>query len=87
MSKKPRDLTKIFGKFSGQPLKDPDRMATDMDGVLVAMEKAAKKNGLELRVIFPGKNADFGHNPKRATIFATQDDKGKFHVGNKFTIG
>jgi len=85
---KPRDLTAIFGKFSGQPLKDPDRMATDMDGVLVAMEKAARKNGLELRVVFPDKPADFGHNPNRATVFAEQDAKtGKYTVGKKFTIG
>lgn len=84
----PPNLKAIFGKFSGQPLKDPDRLATDMDSVLVNMQNAAKKNGLELRVVFPDKPADFGHNPNRATIFVEQDPKtGKYTVGKKFTIG
>lgn len=83
----PKDLKAIFGRFAGQPLKDPDRMTADIDDVYAQMEQAAQANGFQLRVIFPGKPADFGHNPNRATVFAEVDKNGRFRVGNKFTIG
>lgn len=83
----PHNLKAIFGKFTGQPLKDPNRLTCDVDGVLAEMASTAQKNGLELRVLFPGKMEDFGHNPNRANVTVEQDAGGKLRVGNKFSIG
>jgi len=87
MSKPKPNLTAIFGKYVGQTLKDPDRITCDMDSVLLAMQADATKNGLELRVLFPGKMADFGNNSNRANVFVEQDAGGKLRVANKFNFG
>lgn len=84
---KPRNLKAIFGKFSGQPLKNPDRMTCDVDGVLSELADTARKNGLELRVLFPGKMHDFGANPNRVNIPVEKDSAGKLRVGKNFSIG
>ena len=87
MSKPKPNLTAIFGKYVGQTLKNPDRITCDMDTVLMGMEADATKNGLELRVLFPGKLADFGNNPNRANVIVEQDSGGKLRVANKFNLG
>lgn len=50
-----QSLKQIFGKFSGQPLLNPDRLTCDVDPVVEAIREEAAQHGLEVLVEFPGK--------------------------------
>jgi hypothetical protein len=62
-----------------------------MDTVLMAMQADADKNGFELRVLFPGKTADYSYDkmllPNRANVLVEQGSDGKLRVTNKFSLG
>ena len=85
--KKTPDLKKIFGKFAGKELRDPNRLTTDIDSVLAQMETAAQKNGLKLRVWFPGTIGTMELRSDRVNAHVDQGADGKFRVSNKFEIG
>ncbi len=81
------DLKKIFGKFAGKELKDPNRTTRDCDDVLDSMKAAAKKNGLHLRMWFPGTIGTMELRLDRVNAHVKQGKDGKFRVSNRFEIG
>lgn len=80
-------LSKIFGKFAGQALLDPNRLTCNMDPVLMEMDTEARKNGLQLRFLFPGAGATDDMQLNRVNAFAEKNAKGGWQVANKFYIG
>jgi hypothetical protein len=81
------NLKEIFGKFAGQELRDPRRLTCDMDPVLMDMDAAARKNGLQLRFLFPGGGATDDYNTKRVNAYAEKNPRGGWRVADKFDLG
>ncbi len=81
------DLTAIFGKFAGQPLKDPRRLTADIDTVAEQMRDTAKQHGLTLRLKFPGMMHTQDAKPNRVNADVERDAAGKFSVKGNFRIG
>ncbi|WP_435641438.1 hypothetical protein [Micavibrio aeruginosavorus] len=81
------DLSKIFGQFAGQTLKNPQRMTCDMDDVLTNMQDVAAQNGLTLRVKWEGRMHDQMHNPNRVNVNVETGADGKIRITPDFQIG
>ncbi|TAL38955.1 MAG: hypothetical protein EPN97_03185 [Alphaproteobacteria bacterium] len=95
-----RDVSHIFNKFAGRevPMKEEPfvirgktytqvRLANDDDPTVGELEQEAKKNGLKLRLWWPGVagTADFRMDRVNAHIEKGKD--GKYRIGNRFDLG
>ena len=74
-----KGLKKIFGKYVGQTLLDPDRKTTDIDFVLWNLEADAIKNGLFLRMDWDNKPAEHP-NAKRLNVKVETGTDGQLRV-------
>ena len=81
------NLTAIFGKFAGQPLKDPRRLTADIDTVAEQMREIAKQHGLTLRLKFPGMMHTQDARRDRVNADVERDAAGNFRVKGNFRIG
>ncbi|MBI3441178.1 MAG: hypothetical protein HY052_05170 [Proteobacteria bacterium] len=80
------DITRLFNKFAGKEVKDPKRVTTDIDLVLLGMAEVAKKNGLKLRVFFPGMVGTMDYKANRVNANIKKGTDGKYRVSH-FTAG
>lgn len=62
-------------------------MPADNDPVLKEMHDEAAKNGLQLRVMWPGQASTPDTVLERVTTHIEKDSAGKWRIKNKFDIG
>jgi len=79
------DLKKIFGQYTGQTLKNPNRLTCDVDTVLEGIKATADQHKLGLRVMYPGHRFTQEVNLNRVKV-RVQDDGGVLKVSG-FSIG
>ena len=80
------DLNKIFGKYAGQTLLDPNRKTVLLDYTLLALEGDAIKHGLFLRMNWDGQPAQHP-NPKRLNVNVETRADGKIYIKPDFHLG
>ncbi|MEZ0223982.1 MAG: hypothetical protein ACAH83_05470 [Alphaproteobacteria bacterium] len=71
----------VIKKFTAVSLADP------ADPTLKEMSDEATKNGLKLRVLWPGKGSTDDYDRNRVNAHIEKGTDGKWHVGRKFDIG
>ncbi len=94
------DLTHIFGRFAGIELATQEkdvvikgktfripRLKDENHPVLAEMEKAAKDNGLSLRVWFQGTGGTIGDDEKRVNAFVEETKDGRWFISKTFFLG
>ena len=98
-----QDLTKLFNQFAGKeiPMVEKTRkigpnvkgvylevnLADPKYPVLQEMEKVAKDNGLQLRLLWQGVVGTMDLRNDRITAYIKKGTDGKYRVSDKFKIG
>jgi hypothetical protein len=95
-----RDVTHLFNKFAGRevPMKEEPftvrgrtytqvKPVNSPDPVIDEMRDEAQKNGLKLRVWWPGVAGTCDFRMDRVNAHIEQAPDGKWRVSNKFDLG
>lgn len=94
-----RSISGIFKKFAGREVGMTEETYTvrgktftqvkldTSDPVIKEMRDEASKNGLKLRLWWPGVQGTPDARPDRVNIHIEKSDDGKWRVGKKFDIG
>ena len=96
-----RELSKIFNKFVGKEVKMNEvvhnrprigsytqvSLADENDPTVVSMRKAAEKNGLKLRLWWPGIMGTMDYRTDRVNAHIEKETDGKYRISNRFNIG
>ena len=94
-----KDLTHIFNRFTGMEIPVHEaydgrtgktlavKVLSNHDPVVEGMEKAARDNGLSLRVCFTGKAYPADHEPDRVNVHVDKMPDGAWRVSNRFDLG
>lgn len=70
------DLQKLFGKFAGKELQK------GADQTVFEMTRIASKNGLRLRVLFPGQGYDESIRSDRVTVETEATANGRYRISS-----
>ena len=95
-----RDVSRIFNKFAGREVPMESKVVkvagytftehepkNNPDPVLTALEKEATKNGLSLRVWWPGIAGTCDYREDRVNAHIEQGHDGKWRVSPRFDLG
>jgi hypothetical protein len=81
------DIQRIFAKFAGQKVTATNAVPDAADPVLKEMSTEAERNGLRLRLIWPGRPLSKEWITNRVNVHLEEGADGAWHVSRRFGIG
>ncbi|MEZ0223981.1 MAG: hypothetical protein ACAH83_05465 [Alphaproteobacteria bacterium] len=95
-----RDVSHLFNKFAGRevPMKEEPfvirgktytqvTLADDNDPTVQEIEQEAKKNGLQLRLWWPGVAGTADYRMDRVNAHIEKSTDGKYRISSRFDLG
>lgn len=81
------DIQRIFAKFAGQKVTVQDAVPDPVDPVVREMSTEAERNGLRLRLIWPGSPLSKEWVTNRVNVHLEQGADGAWRVSPRIGIG
>lgn len=98
-----KDISKIFNKFAGREIEMTETMKSYGPGIrgiykevnlkdpndptIKEMQDLAKKNGVMLRILWPGLAGTQELRPNRVTAYIAKEADGKYRISKNFSVG